>query len=116
MGTISRSFSWSEFEHTDHAAELARKGGLEAFKPGLLFEDSGKLEAVYNDRPFGPYEVDGETINFAENVTLRPTHYLLNHPRDYADIIKKCTLKDLQGALSDWKRQQVDIEKITAER
>lgn len=26
MGTISRSFSWSEFEHTDHAAELARKG------------------------------------------------------------------------------------------
>lgn len=26
MGTISRSFSWSEFEATDHAAELARKG------------------------------------------------------------------------------------------
>lgn len=98
------------------AAELARKGGLEAFKPGLLFEDSGKLEAVYNDRPFGSYEIDGEIINFTENVTLRPTHYLLSHPRDYADIIKKCTLKDLQAALSDWKRQQVDIEKITAER
>ena len=26
MGTISRSFSWSEFEHTDHEAELARMG------------------------------------------------------------------------------------------
>lgn len=26
MGTISRSFSWSEFEATSHAAELARKG------------------------------------------------------------------------------------------
>ena len=26
MGTISRSFSWSEFEATIHAAELARKG------------------------------------------------------------------------------------------
>ena len=26
MGTISRNFSWSEFEHTDHAEELARKG------------------------------------------------------------------------------------------
>lgn len=26
MGTISRNFSWSEFEHTDHAAELAKKG------------------------------------------------------------------------------------------
>ena len=26
MGTISRSFSWSEFETTNHAAELARKG------------------------------------------------------------------------------------------
>lgn len=26
MGTISKSFSWSEFEATDHAAELARKG------------------------------------------------------------------------------------------
>lgn len=98
------------------AAELARKGGLEAFKPGLLFEDSGKLEAVYNDRPAGEIEIDGETINFTENVTLRPTHYLLSHPRDYADIIAKCTLKDLQAALSDWKRQQVDIEKITANR
>ena len=26
MGTISKSFSWSEFEATIHAAELARKG------------------------------------------------------------------------------------------
>ena len=26
MGTISRSFSWAEFEATSHAAELARKG------------------------------------------------------------------------------------------
>lgn len=26
MGTISRSFSWSEFEKTDHTAELARMG------------------------------------------------------------------------------------------
>lgn len=26
MGTISRSFSWAEFEATIHAAELARKG------------------------------------------------------------------------------------------
>lgn len=26
MGTISRNFSWSEFEATSHAAELARKG------------------------------------------------------------------------------------------
>ena len=26
MGTISRSFSWSEFEATSHATELARKG------------------------------------------------------------------------------------------
>jgi hypothetical protein len=26
VGTISRSFSWSEFEATSHAAELARKG------------------------------------------------------------------------------------------
>ena len=26
MGTISRNFSWSEFEHTEHEAELARMG------------------------------------------------------------------------------------------
>ena len=26
MGTISRNFSWSEFEATSHATELARKG------------------------------------------------------------------------------------------
>lgn len=26
MGTISKNFSWSEFERTDHAAELARMG------------------------------------------------------------------------------------------
>lgn len=26
MGTISRNFSWTEFEHTDHTAELAKMG------------------------------------------------------------------------------------------
>lgn len=26
MGTISNNFSWSEFEHTEHEAELARMG------------------------------------------------------------------------------------------
>ena len=39
MGTISRSFSWSEFEATIHAAELARKGVRNAI-PSFEVRDS----------------------------------------------------------------------------
>ena len=94
------------------AAELERKGGLEAFQPGLMFEDSGKLEAVYRDLPFGDYEYRGEMLRITQNVTLRPTHYFMERSNDYDSLIKYCGSKDVKEALADWKRQQIFIEKI----
>lgn len=94
------------------AEELKRKGGLEAFHPGLMFEDSGKLEAVYRDQPLGSYYYRGEDLQITTNVTLRPAHYLMERSNDYDALIKYCSAKEVREAISDWKRQQIFVDKI----
>jgi len=70
------------------AAELAARGGLEAFKPGFVFENSGKLEAVYNDSPAGDWTTEtGEVIPITNNVCLRPTTYKIGITDDYSDLL-----------------------------
>lgn len=96
------------------AAELKRKGGLVAFKEGFVFEDSGKLEAVYNDEEHAePYFYDGEELRFTSNVTLRPTSYTFKLSDDYADLIARCSLQDILAAERDWKIQKDVIAKLT---
>lgn len=88
------------------AKELSEKGGLEAFKPGLIFENCGKLEAVYRDSNYGEYELfNGEKIDLTCNVTLRPVTYELTHSKDYAKLLKKVSKKELQKALVDLMEQ-----------
>lgn len=69
------------------AEELARAGGLEAFRPGMVFSESGKLESVYNDIGYGKYKTDGRVINITKNVVLRETTYRLDITDDYSDIL-----------------------------
>ncbi len=83
------------------AAELERRGGLEAFKPGFIFEDSGKLESVYRDEPYGKYDYNGEEINITANVTLRPTTYELSHSKDYAALLRTVGKRELYKALEE---------------
>lgn len=83
------------------AAELQRRGGMRAFREGFVFEDSGKLEAVYNDRPHGRVTVDGCEVDITSNVSLRPTTYTLGFSKDYAALIKSIRQKDLQEFIND---------------
>ena len=85
------------------ADELKRKGGLEAFKPGFVWENSGKLEAIYNDEPFKElYSYEGEDLELTPNVTLRPTSYTIKLTDDYTDLIDMCTPEELEKGLIDY--------------
>lgn len=88
------------------AAELANAGGLEAFKPGFIFQETGKLESVYNDGRIGRVMVDGRVLDITRNVVLRETTYKLDITTDYADLLNlssKC-LKELQRF---WRNSQL---------
>lgn len=70
------------------AKELAAKGGLEAFKPGFIFTQSGKTESVYNDqkKPIIT-ESNGEMLSLSRNVVIRETTYTLAVADDYAELL-----------------------------
>lgn len=69
------------------AAELERKGGLNAFKPGFIFTEARKTESVYNDTNTGITELDGHKVELYRNVMIRETTYKLGYGRDYAELI-----------------------------
>lgn len=68
---------------------IEREGGLDAFEDGLVFENTGKLESVYNDLelPFyyGKYRI-------TSNVCLHPTTYTLGLTNDYKYILEHAQL------------------------
>lgn len=69
------------------AEELKRKGGLEVFKPGFVFSDINKLEAVYNDENMGKRVIDGRKLNITKNIVLRPTTYSLSITDEYSALL-----------------------------
>lgn len=70
------------------ARYLALHGGLEAFKPGFIFEESGKTESVYNDldKPIIT-KVNGELVPITRNVVIRDVPYTLELDDDYCTIL-----------------------------
>ena len=71
------------------AKELAAKGGLEAFKPGFIFTQSGKTESVYNDQktPILAEGGGGELLSLSRNVVIRETTYTLSVTGDYEELL-----------------------------
>lgn len=72
------------------AQELKRKGGLDAFREGLVFEDSGKTESVYNDKKGQRItKIDGHLVTITRNVVIRDTTYTLGYDNEglYADLL-----------------------------
>lgn len=70
------------------AAELAARGGLEAFQPGFVFSDSGKTEIVYNDdMTRTKTTVDGEAVEITKNAVIRETTYTLSITDDYEQLL-----------------------------
>lgn len=70
------------------AAELARKGGIKAFKEGFTFIDAGGTESVYNDIR-EPYIIqrDGHELEISSNVLIRPSTYTLGITGEYKRIL-----------------------------
>ena len=73
--------------------ELEAAGGIDAFKDGFTFVKAGGLEAVYNDKPFGNYEIDGHTLYIGPNVVLRPSTYTLGRTADYIRLLERINLQ-----------------------
>lgn len=57
--------------------ELARIGGLEAFRVGTVFHDSGRTTATYNNDPIHYVTIDGEKILTGSNIAIFDTTYEL---------------------------------------
>ena len=71
------------------AAELARRGGLDAFKEGFIWYDAGGLESIYNDDPeIKEVDIDGHKLKITSNVFLRPSTYTLGITGEYARILE----------------------------
>ena len=70
------------------AQELAKKGGIEAFKPSFIFTEAGGVEAVYNDSPeVTEYQTEGHTVSITSNVVLRESTYTLGITEEYERIL-----------------------------
>lgn len=70
------------------ALELACYSGIDSFKEGFVFTDSGGLEAHYNDDNYGSYKTkDGKIVNITRNVSLSPSSYTLGLTNDYRQTI-----------------------------
>lgn len=59
------------------AAELRRKGGIEYFREGEIFFDSGRTASQYNDEERHSITVDGEEIETGSNIAIFDVTYTL---------------------------------------
>lgn len=69
------------------ASELAQKGGLEAFRPGLIFREAGGIEAKYNDHPAQKMLIGGREILLTSNIYLCQSTYQLGITSEYEKIL-----------------------------
>lgn len=87
------------------AAELTRKGGLDAFNTGFVFTESGKLESVYNDDSMTAV-IDGRKLKITRNVVLRETTYALDITEDYGTLLD-LTSNSLNKIMKFWRNCQL---------
>ena len=69
------------------AMALTAAGGLNKFREGFIFHNCGKTESIYNDKPFGVYNIDGHEVNITRNVFIREQDYTLSRSDEYSTII-----------------------------
>ena len=71
------------------AKELERKGGLEAFKPGFVWNESNKMRLVYNNSkiPWFYLNAQGERIALTSNIYMEETSYQLAITNEYLQAI-----------------------------
>ena len=85
--------------------ELKKHGGLESFKPGFTFLDSGGVEALYNDKVDMRINIDGHDLHITDNVCLKESSYTLGITGEYEFLLKHIELMfDL------WQEYKIDHE------
>lgn len=70
-------------------AEELRKKGLDALKPGFVFNIAGGLETKYNDYPAYHKEIDGHDLEITSNVYLYQSTYKLSITTEYENLLEK---------------------------
>lgn len=67
--------------------ELEAKGGLSAFKFGFTFYKSGGSEIIYNDIPYGEYEIDKDhSLYIGQNAVIKDSEYTIKE-NDYLQLL-----------------------------
>lgn len=72
--------------------ELAKAGGLSAYKPGFTFREAGGAEAVYNDNVDLWIDIDNHKLHITDNVCIRPSEYTLGITGEYDFLLKHVEL------------------------
>lgn len=68
--------------------ELAKHGGIKAFKQGFTFKEAGGIDAFYNDEPeITSMTFEGKTIPITSNVALVDGVYTLGITAEYSEIL-----------------------------
>lgn len=84
--------------------ELKSRGGLEAYKPGFTFRESGGVEAVYNDNIDMWIRIDEHDLHITDNVSLRPSEYTLGITGEYEFLLKHVEL--LYDLWTEYKQEK----------
>lgn len=69
------------------ARYLEQHGGLLAFSDGFTFEESGKKEVYYTNRPLEEIEVMGHKVEICSSVYLRDVAYTMGLSDDYRNLL-----------------------------
>lgn len=69
-------------------AELQRAGGLQAFRPGLVFREAGGVAPLYNDAASYDVIIDGNPLHVGPNILLRESTYTLGITDDYTRLLE----------------------------
>ena len=74
------------------AEELARAGGVEAFKDGMVFREAGGTESLYNDNVDFWIQREGHDLHITDNVVIRPSEYTLGLTEEYKMLLHRAEL------------------------
>lgn len=77
------------------AQEIERCGGLEAFKNGKVFNDSGRKVAYFNIEPIHEITVNNDTFTTASNIAIVDTTYTLGISDTLLSILEKSKKGDI---------------------
>lgn len=69
------------------ARELEEAGGLQAFKPGMIFQAAGGTESIYNDLTREVINIDGHLLELGPNIYIRPSTYTLGITNEYGELL-----------------------------